>query len=366
MARFYNMLVNRKILVPVLFVILAVAGVLMIPLTKVNYDMAEYLPEKAGTKQAIELAKKEFDYPGTAQVMAKDISIAGALELKNKITQVEGVKNVIWLDDVVDIAKPLDFIDKEQLDNYYKDNCALYSIEFEKDDYAESTTAALENIRLLDNRILISGNAENSRNMKGSMSGEVMNVIAIVMPICILILMIASHTWMDPFLYLFVIGISIAVNMGTNAFFGNVSFITNSMGSVLQLAVSMDYSIFLLQVTLHNRVAVSIRRIAAAFTQLFADVDNGHNHLCAAERQVVEVPQHVVRAFPCITAVLWVHILRFIHKNVGLCALQGQECGGFEPVGIRGNGGDIVMAVSPDGCRVCIDIGLPDMPVIIR
>lgn len=246
MNAFYSKLMKRKIFIPILFLMLAVAGILLIPSIIINYDMAEYLPKDAGTKQAIEIAKKEFDYPGTAQVMAKEITVAESAELKKQILRVDGVKTVVWLDDVTDITKPLDFIDQSVLVKYYKDKCALYSVEFKEGDYANGTSAALDNIRALDKRIIIAGNAENSGNMKKNLYGEVLNVIAIVIPICIVILMVASHSWLDPFLYLFIIGVSIAINMGTNAFFGSVSFITFSMGAVLQLAISMDYSIFLL------------------------------------------------------------------------------------------------------------------------
>lgn len=246
MNAFYSKLVNRKVFIPVLFLMLTLAGVLLIPSTIINYDMAQYLPKDAGTKQAIEVAKVEFDYPGTAQVMAKEISVVKAAELKKQIADIDGVKTVVWIDDVADITKPLLFIDQKLLDNYYKDECALYSVEFTEDNFSNRTSLALQKIRQLDEKIIIAGNAENSKNMKDHLYGEITNVVAIVLPICLLILMIASHSWLDPFLYLFVIGVSIAINMGTNAFFGSVSFITNSMGAVLQLAISMDYSIFLL------------------------------------------------------------------------------------------------------------------------
>jgi predicted RND superfamily exporter protein len=246
MYSFFNKLIKRKILIPVFFIVLAAVGVLLLPLVNINYDMTEYLPQHAGTKQAIDVAQKEFDYPGTAQVMAKDISIADAVGLKQKLAEIQGVKSVLWLDDVTDITKPLAFIPQATKDEYYKDNCALFHVEFTKGNYDTATSDALVKIRALGSNVLTAGPAENSRNMKGTMSGEMFNVIAYVVPICLLILMIASYSWLEPLLYLFVIGISIAINMGANALMPNISFITNSMGAVLQLAISMDYSIFLM------------------------------------------------------------------------------------------------------------------------
>lgn len=246
MYKFYNMLIGKKILIPAFFLVLSIAGVLLMPLVNVNYDMAEYLPQNAGTKQAIDVAQKEFDYPGTAQVMAKDISIADAAGLKEKIAAIKGVKSVLWLNDVADITQPLNFIPQDALNDYYKDNCALYTVEFSGGNFDNGTSAALTQIRQLSGRIVVAGPAENSRNMKSTMSGVMFEVGAYVVPICIAILMIASFSWLEPFLYLLVIGISIAINMGANALMPNISFITNSMGAVLQLAISMDYSVFLM------------------------------------------------------------------------------------------------------------------------
>jgi predicted RND superfamily exporter protein len=178
--------------------------------------------------------------------MVKDISLTDAREMKARIAAIPGVKSVLWLDDVTDISKPEAFIDPDARDNYYKDDCALYELEFTGDDYSVETSTAIRQIRALDTRILMAGNAVNSLYMKDVLSGEMFKIIAIVVPICIVILMLASYSWLEPALYLLVIGISIAINMGTNAFYSSVSFITFSMAAVLQLAVSMDYSIFLL------------------------------------------------------------------------------------------------------------------------
>lgn len=229
-----------------MFLVLTLISIVLIPLVKINYDLAEYLPEDAGTKRAIMIARQEFSYPGTVQVMAEDISLGHASELKKQIQAIDGVKNVIWLDDITDITKPIEFIPKDALRDYYNDGAALFQVEFWENDYAESTSAALDEIERLDEGIIISGNAQNSRNMKEVLAGEIIKIIAIVLPICLLILIVASRSWIEPFIYLVVIGVSVAINMGTNSWFNSISFITNSMASILQLAISMDYSIFLM------------------------------------------------------------------------------------------------------------------------
>lgn len=271
MQRFYRSLINRKVAVPVLFAVLAALCLAMMPLVTVNYDMAKYLPADAGTSRAIEVANAEFGYPGTAQAMAEDVTVAEALALKGRIEAVPGVKSVLWLDDVADVGKPLDFIPKDTLESYYKDGAALFQLEFEGSDYSQSTSQALEAVRAADNRLMLAGNAESSRSMKQTVAGEMGGVIAIVVPICILILILASMSWLEPAVYLLVMGVSVVINMGTNAMFGSVSFITHSMAAVLLMAVSMDYSIFLMHRYFEERdqgVAVETAIVNASVASL--------------------------------------------------------------------------------------------------
>ncbi len=246
LERFFAGLIRRKATVPVLFAVLAAICLAMLPLVTVNYDLSEYLPADAGTSRAIEVARAEFGYPGTAQAMAKGVTVAEAAALKERIKALPGVKSVLWLDDVADVSKPLDFIEKDTLESYYKDGDALFQVEFSDSDYSQSTSRALEQIRALDSRLILAGNAESSRSMKATLAGEMGGVIAVVVPICVLILVLASMSWLEPAVYLAVMGVSVAINMGTNALLGGVSFITSSMAAVLLMAVSMDYSIFLM------------------------------------------------------------------------------------------------------------------------
>ncbi len=271
--KFFSGLIKRKVAVPALFTVLVIVCAAMLPLVTVNYDMANYLPADAGTSRAIKVAQAEFGYPGTAQAMAKGVTVTEAVALKEKIKAVPGIKSVLWLDDVTDVSKPLDFINKDTLESYYKDNDALYQIEFTDTDYSQTTSQALLQVRSLDSRLIIAGNAESSRSMKETLAGEMGGVIAIVVPVCILILVLASMSWLEPVVYLVVMGVSVAINMGTNALFGSVSFITNSMASVLLMAVSMDYSIFLMHRYFEERdqgAAVETAVVNAAVASLSA------------------------------------------------------------------------------------------------
>jgi len=189
------------------------AGILLLPLVKVNYDMTEYLPEDAGTKKAIDILQDEFDYPGNAEVMARDVSVAMALKIKGELADIPGVKRVVWLDDITDIKQPMEFIPAGLLSQYYIESTALFRVEFTEDNYSESTSYAVEMIDELEYDLVVAGNAQNARHMKSVLSGEIIRIIAFVLPVCLLILLLSSHSWIEPFLYLIVIGISIVIKI---------------------------------------------------------------------------------------------------------------------------------------------------------
>ncbi|RJE48608.1 RND transporter [Dehalobacter sp. MCB1] len=249
-------LIAHKRAVLLTYLAIIIVSIALVPSIKVNYDLAEYLPGHSMTKQAITLVDKEFGYPGTAQVMVENVSIQEAALAKEKIKEVPGVKNVIWLDDVTDITVPESFISQDYLDSYYKDGAALFQVEFAQGDYASETGDALKTIRgSLGEKASITGEAEDSSHMREVLASEMSKIMIIVIPLCVLILMLACYSWIEPLLYLTVIGISVIINAGTNAFFPDISFITNSIAAVLQFAISMDFSLFLCHRYLEERDA---------------------------------------------------------------------------------------------------------------
>ena len=217
-----------------------------IPQVKINYDLAHYLPRDSKTKQAIDTLEAEFGYPGMAEVMVSDLSVSEALATKELILGIEGVKSVLWLDDLVDIRQPLSFIPAEIRDQYYKEGSALFQVEFRDTNYSRVATTALESIReALGSKASIAGPTADTSFQQQVLAKEILQIMIVVIPLCIIILMFASHSWIEPLLYLIAIGVSIAINMGTNVFFPSISYLTHSVAAVLQLAMSMDYSLFI-------------------------------------------------------------------------------------------------------------------------
>ncbi len=246
MKKLTGFLIKYRWIVMVFITLTLVASAFMMRMTTVNYDLAQYLPNDSMTQKTIRLLETEFGYPGMAEVMVENITIQEAVGIKTRLKTIDGVKNVIWLDDLVDVTVPEDTIPAAARDLYYKDSAALFRIEFTENDYSLKTVEALKIIRTeLGEQALVAGTAEDSSKMQAVVSKEIFTIAIVVFPICLLILMLASTSWIEPFIYLLVIGISILINMGTNFIFNQVSFITHTMTAVLQMAISLDYSLFL-------------------------------------------------------------------------------------------------------------------------
>ena len=187
---------------------------------------------------------KEYDMSiPNARVMISDVSISEAIDMKQKLLDIDGVDDVTWLDDVVDTYIPLGTQDKDVVENYYKDNNALFTVTVDEQTRLETVNAIR---KLIGDENSMSGSAVNTAVATQATNSEIKKIILLVLPICLEILCITSHSWIEPILLLGTIGVAIILNKGTNLMFGSISFVTNAAGGVLQLAVSMDYSIFLL------------------------------------------------------------------------------------------------------------------------
>jgi predicted RND superfamily exporter protein len=210
----------------------------------VNYNMVDYLPDDAQSTKAMEIMEKEFtgSVPDT-RVMISDVTIQEAVSYKEKLEAIDGVAEVIWLDDVVDLKTPLEIADQEMVESYYKDGNALFSISVRSGDEVAITDAVYE---LIGENGAIAGEAINTATSQKMAGNESMYAAMLLVPIIIFILIISTTSWVEPVFFLTAIGVSVLINLGTNIFIGEVSFVTQSVAPILQLAVSLDYAVFLL------------------------------------------------------------------------------------------------------------------------
>lgn len=218
---------------------------------KKNYNMVDYLPQEAQSTQAISIMNEEFTeaVPNT-NVLIKNVSIMEALEYKKQLEQIEGVSQVIWLDDMLDMKQPIEMSDPETVEDFYKNSNALFSITIDKGVEKEACKAIRD---FIGDDNLMAGDSPDLASMQETAVTEVMGAMLILIPSIILILMLSTTSWIEPILFLATIGISVVINMGTNIFLGKISFMTGSISPILQLAVSLDYAIFLLHSFADNR-----------------------------------------------------------------------------------------------------------------
>ena len=243
---------HRKVII-FLFTVLAVICLGISGGVKVNYNFADYLPDDAASTKALRVMEEEYTQPiPNMRVVVRNVTIPEALSYKKQIENVEGVKEVNWLDDTIDIYQPIEEADQDTVEEWYKNSDALYSVTIE--DKEEAKKKAVAGIReIIGDENAMSGTAVTDVLSPVRTSQEIQKIMLMVIPVVFFILVLTTTSWYEPVLFMITIGIAIFLNRGTNLIFGEISFVTNAAGSVLQLAVSMDYSIFLLHRFAENR-----------------------------------------------------------------------------------------------------------------
>lgn len=244
MERLVNGILKYKKSILVFFILATVISLFTSSMVNINYNIMDYLPEEAPSTKALDVMNEEYDKgAANVRVVLKDVSIVDALKYKEKIKKVDGVDDIQWLDDVVNIKEPLEFQNQDTIESWYKNNEALFSITVNED----KEESAIDEIgEIIGENGMISGSAVNIVFAQETTEKELIKMMVILIPIILIILFLTTSSWFEPVLFLSTIGIAIIINSGTNLILGEISFVTKAAGSILQLAVSMDYSIFLL------------------------------------------------------------------------------------------------------------------------
>ncbi len=251
MEKLTNLIVGQKKRIVFVFLMLAVICIVLQLFVHVNYNMVDYLPSDAQSTTGLAIMGEEFDTAiPNANVMIRDVSLMEAVSWKKQLMEVEGVTQVMWLDDMINLQKPLETSDPGTVETFYKDSTALYQITIEEGMEQEVTAAIQEKI---GEKGAIAGEAPTLAAMQSATVTEVLKAMAILLPIILCILLLSTTSFLEPLLFLLTIGVSILINMGTNVFLGSISFMTSSISPILQLACSLDYSIFLLHSFGKNR-----------------------------------------------------------------------------------------------------------------
>lgn len=243
-----HFIVQRGRIIEKFFIAMTILCAVCYPFVGVNYDLSKYLPDFAPTKQALDVMEKEFGYPGMARIMVKDVTLPEARTIRQRISRVDGVDLVVGPDLAANVYSTDAFIKNSLTDRFYKDRNAVYQIIFEDGDSDASTHKAINEIYGIvgKDRGCFAGSAVSSKERQESITREIAMAIGMAVVIIWLILTLTTTSWFEPFLFILVMAVAIVLNMGSNIMFGRISFFTFSTAAILQLAVSMDYSIFLL------------------------------------------------------------------------------------------------------------------------
>ena len=243
----------------------------------VNYDLTEYLPDTARSHIGLDQMEAAFGYPGTARVMLKDVSLYEAKQYKDRLEAVDGVDQILWCDSTVNIYAGEDFIDVESIEDYYKDGCAVMDVTFDEGDTSAKTAQAIEQMQAITGeKGYYVGMAVQTKSLTENVESEMSLILTVAVIMIFAVLCITTNAWSEPFLFLLVMGVAILLNRGTNIFIGTVSFLTDNVAMVLQLATSMDYSIFLLDAFSREREGglseeeAMVRAVDDAINSIFA------------------------------------------------------------------------------------------------
>ena len=242
-----DFIIRKSRAIEKVFIVMVLISAVMAPFVEVNYDLTEYLPDSVESRQGLNIMEDTFGYPGTARVMIKDVTLYEAKAYKDRLEKVDGVDRILWLDTGTNVFSGEGFIDYTSIDQYYKDDCAVMDVIFEEGDTSKKTSAAIDDMKeITGEKGCYVGMAVQDKSVAKNVRSEMQMILVIGVFMIFLVLCLTTNSWVEPFLYLTVMGVAVVINKGTNLFLGEISFLTNSVSAVLQLAVSMDYSTFLI------------------------------------------------------------------------------------------------------------------------
>lgn len=325
--------------------IMTVALILLIPaiigylLTGVNYDILSYLPDDINSVQGEQILDESFHNASSAMLVIENFDDKDVVALKEKIMKIDGVTNVTWTDSVIDTTVPNSSLPSFLRKIFYSTDgkSTLMLINFESASASYETGTAIKEIRsLMNKQCFLSGMSAVLTDTKDLADSQAPIYIAFAIFLALVVMSFTMDSWVLPFVLLASLGIAVVYNMGTNLIFGEISFITKSIAAILQLGVTMDYSVFLIdrfdeeQRYTDNRSLAMGRAVAKTFTALmgsslttvfgflamcFMTLTLGFDIGIVMAKGVVFGIITVVTVLPSMVLLLYKPIYRFRHKR---------------------------------------------------
>ncbi len=237
-----------KYRVPILVVclLLMIPSVLGMLHTRINYDMLDYLPGNMDTVQGQNILLEDFGKGGFSLVMVEGMPTKDVAALKARIQAVEHVESVLWYDSLLDVTVPLELLPQKYYEAFNRSDATMMAVFFDTSTSADEPMGAIQEIRgLAGKQCFISGLSAMVTDLKALCEREEPIYVGLAVLLACAAMMLFLESWLLPLLFLVSIGMAILYNLGSNYFLGEISYITKALSAVLQLGVTMDYSIFL-------------------------------------------------------------------------------------------------------------------------
>lgn len=276
MVKVSKKIVKFRVPILILSIILLIPAVWGYVNTRINYDVLTYLPEDIETMQGQEIMTNDFGIGAFSMLMVDGMEDKEIVKLKEKVEKVDGVENVLWYDSLADISVPQSVLPSKLYDEYNTEDGTMMAVFFKDGTSSDETMKAITEIRkITGEQCFLSGMSAIVEDTKELAEKETPLYVLIAVALSALVLAITMESIFVPVLFLLSIGIAIVYNLGTNVFFGEISYITKALAAVLQLGVTMDYSIFLMHSYQEQQVRYNgdkERAMAHAISQTFSSV----------------------------------------------------------------------------------------------
>ena len=244
--RFSKAVVKHRILILIVVLVLMIPSVLGMAGTRINYDILDYLPEDMETVIGQNELLEDFGKGAFSFIIVEDMPAKDVAALKEKIEQVDHVETVLWYDSIADLSIPMELLPDKIYNEFNTENATMMAVFFDTSTSSDITMDAIREIRqIAGKQCFVSGMSALVTDLKDLCEKEEPIYVGIAVLLACVAMLVFLDSWLVPFVFLASIGMMILLNLGTNYFMGEISYITKALSAVLQLAVTMDYSIFL-------------------------------------------------------------------------------------------------------------------------
>ena len=247
MIKFGKWIAKHKVLIVIISMLLLIPSFLGMAATRVNYDILSYLPDSLETVEGQDIMVDEFGMGAFSMVVVENMDLKDVAALKEKFQDVDHVKDVLWYDSVADLSIPVSMIPDKFKDAFFNGDATMMIALFDNTTSSDAAMEAVTDMRKIANeQCFISGMSGVVTDIKNIALEEMPIYVVIAAGLSLLVLLLAMDSLVVPILFLLSVGLAVLYNLGSNIFLGQVCYITKSLTAVLQLGVTMDYSIFLL------------------------------------------------------------------------------------------------------------------------